>query len=220
MVTCCVSGSAVRSGNTPVGFLRRWHFGKAISSPRWRFGRGISSPRSLLFLPLASSLLFATGCAPNGTVQVSYRQVGGCNGWVDGHITHSAGPNAAFVVFQVTAIDNTMGTVPFALDSSKLYVNVGGHQHVDTSITGFLTASVGRPPLQPVTTAKGQSQTTSGYVLVVVPTVSTNGATEANATSYFLLYDTGSADPGVLLTKQDPTRTSWPATDDCRTLSF
>jgi hypothetical protein len=160
----------------------------------------------------------AVGCA--GTAQVTYRQVGACNGWVSGDVTHSAGPNAAYTVFQVTSVDNSNGKAAFTLDPSKLAVNAGGAKPLSAALTTELASAVKIAPLSPITVAAGQKQSASGYGVAVVPTVNANGAVEANATSYFLIYQGTSTDPGVLLTKQDPGRTSWPVTEDCKKISY
>ena len=186
--------------------------GEAIDRPQPIEGRLEGGHQAV---DLLAALLLLSCATPNGVVLVNFRQVGACNGWVQGNVAHSVGPNAAYVVFQLTGVDASQGTVDFALDPAKLYVNVDGHQHSDAPITGFLTSFLGVSAVAPVTIPKGQVVSMAGYDVVVVPTVQSNGAVEANQTSYFLLHDTGAADPGVVLVKADPKRTSWPLTEDC-----
>ena len=85
---------------------------------------------------VAVGVLLCAGCGnTNGTATINYTQVGACNGWKDGGILHSAGPNQAYVVFKVQSIDNTQGKVNFSFDPSKMAVNTGSHPHMDPSLS-------------------------------------------------------------------------------------
>ena len=57
------------------------------------------------------------------------------------------------------------------------------------------------------------------YVVFLVETLDANGATEANNTSYFLLYDNPPNEFGKLLAKTN-SRTSWPNTSFCTQIQF
>ena len=83
-----------------------------------------------------------------------------------------------------------------------------------------LTRDLGVFAAVPVTVAKGKSQGNNGITVTVVPTVAANGASEANNTSYFLLYDTPTPSLGVVLVKKNPSQTSWAQTDNCLAIQF
>ena len=55
---------------------------------------------------------------------------------------------------------------------------------------------------------------------LVVSTTTTDGAVEANAKPYFLHYNRAPTDPQITLVKSDATRTSWPLTKDCKTITL
>jgi len=170
---------------------------------------------SLLLVVLMSSEL---GCTQNGTATIDFKQVGACSGWKDGNTLHSAGPNAAYVVFKVHSIDNSQGKVDFAFDPSKVSVNAGSHPHMDSSLS--LAQFIGVFQLVPTTIPQSKVVGLDGFAVAVVPTSNANGAVEANKTSYFLLYDTGSNDPGVLYAKENPSQTTWTLTENCTDIRF
>jgi hypothetical protein len=60
-----------------------------------------------------------------------------------------------------------------------------------------------------------KSMGNNGTTVAVVPTSAVDGASEANNTSYLLLYDTPAGDPGVTLVKKNVSQTSWPQTPNC-----
>lgn len=155
---------------------------------------------------------------PNGTAVVNFTQVGACNGWNDGTTLHSAGPNAAYVVFKVHNIDNSQGKVDFAFDPSKMYVNTTSHPHMDSSLS--LAHFIGVFQLIPTSIPKGQVVGLDGFSVTIVQTANSNGSVEANQTSYFLGYDTSSTDPGIILTKLNSSQTSWPNTENCLAITF
>jgi hypothetical protein len=171
-------------------------------------------------LPLIATLLLLCGfdSCSNGTATIDFKQVGACNGWDDGVTLHSAGPNAAYVVFKVHSIDNTQGKVNFAFDPAKMAVNVSTHPHMDSSLS--LASYIGVFELVPTTIPKGNLVGLDGYSVTIVPTANSNGAVEANQTSYFLTYDTGTSDPGILFSKENSSQTSWPLTEDCTDISY
>jgi hypothetical protein len=159
--------------------------------------------RALAMFGLIFAIAFTCafdGCTNNnGTVIITYHQVGSCNGWDAGaEGEFNAGPNAAYVVFRVDTINNTQGNVNFNLDPSKLYVNGGGLR--DYMNPGLSLANyIGVFSLVPTTINKGTQVGLDGFTVTIVQTANPNGAVEANQTTYYLLYNTGPSDPGVLL---------------------
>ena len=179
-----------------------------------RFGRFFL----VVSLALGVSMVL-DGCGGgNGTATINFTQVGACNGWKEGNDTHAAGPNAAYVIFKVHNIDNTQGTVNFAFDPSKMYVNITGRPHMDPNLS--LAHFIGVFQLVPTTVPAKQLVGLDGYAVTVVQTSNVNGSVEANQTSYFLGYDAGSGDPSVVLAKMNSSQTSWPNTEDCTTITF
>jgi hypothetical protein len=53
---------------------------------------------------------------------------------------------------------------------------------------------------------------------LVVQTVLADGSTEANQTAYFLRYKAAASDPAIFMQKTNASRTSWPNTQDCKTI--
>ena len=171
-------------------------------------------------LPVAAALAAAfvfLGCGP-GSVNpdqtlISYRQVGACNGWVEGNVVHSAGPNAAYVVFKVNFINNEKSSKDFAFDPNRLYVPSDG-AHVDTN----LSLPFGPFALIPTTIPHQKLVGLNGFAGAIVHTSTTSGAVEANQTSYFLSYEPASGDPAILLVKENPQQTTWPVIENCAAL--
>ena len=79
---------------------------------------------------------------------------------------------------------------------------------------------MGALQLIPTTIPQGKLVGLNGFSVAVVPTANSNGSIEANKTSYFLIYDTATTDPGLLLAKGNSSQTSWPNTEDCTTIAF
>ena len=180
--------------------------------------------QGLIAVSILAVLFGASGCSgcntatPNGTATIDFKQVGACNGWNDGSVLHSAGPNAAYVVFKVHTIDNKAGKVNFAFDPAKMAVNTGPKPHMDSGLS--LASFVGVLQLIPTTIPQGKLVGLDGFAVATVPTATASGAVEANQTSYSLIYDTGSSDPGILFTKENPGQTSWPLTTDCKAIAY
>ncbi|HEU0053476.1 MAG TPA: hypothetical protein VFQ39_09880, partial [Longimicrobium sp.] len=59
-----------------------------------------------------------------------------------------------------------------------------------------------------------------GFGALVVATTNPDGSTEANATRYPLFYDAQASDPLVTMENTNPSRTSWPNTQDCLTITL
>ena len=141
---------------------------------------------------------------------VHYTQVGACNGWDTGGSVYNAGPYAAYVIFKVVSVDNTGSKVDFAFDPDRLHLR-GASAHVDTS----LHLPLGPFQAVPMTVPRGVLRGSNGYAGAVFSTSTSNGAVEANKTSYLLDYERASADPGVLSTKDNYQQTEWPFTENC-----
>ncbi len=176
---------------------------------------------TVLALPLA-----LTGCPnPNGTATISYHQTGACNGGQgqsgDPSTFYNAGPNQAFVVFGIERIDNSAGSVTFNFDPTKLFVNSTTRDFVDPSLMIYKWV-LGPFASVPQSIAAGSNVgfAVSGQNALVVQTTNPNGSVEANMTSYFLLYNTGPSDPGVVMNKTDASQTTWPNTENCAAISL
>jgi hypothetical protein len=148
-------------------------------------------------------------------VTITVKQLGACNSWKDTESgpVHSAGPNAAFVVFNVSMVDNQANGL-FAFDPSRLYVDVSGQPHMNLNyrmakIIGTIDATPRMVPLGGI--GFGDAAT-----VAVVHTTATNGAAEANNTSYKLGYTTIPGDPPVTVKKSNEGQTAWPYVEDCR----
>lgn len=176
--------------------------------------------RTLALTALAFVTLLAATCPPQPAVTIHYKQFGACNGYVRvrGGVseTVSAGPGAAFVGFQLIAIDNTTGT-NFLFDPERLYVPGSPRQHVSRSLAPMVdfgpTAAIAQ------TIPAGTREDNKGMAIAVVSTSSSSDPQlEANRTRYDLQYETAVGSPGVVLVNDDLDRTSWPATADCTML--
>lgn len=162
----------------------------------------------------------AIGCGPSSAnpdqTVINYRQVGACNGWQEGEVTHSAGPNAAYVIFKVSTINNERSTKDFPFDPERLFVFSGLAPHVDTS----LSLPLGVFELIPATIPRNRLVGLNGYAGAVVETANPNGAVEANQTSYFLAYEAAPGDPAVTVVKENREQTSWPITENCTAIQL
>jgi hypothetical protein len=154
-------------------------------------------------------------------VRRTYHQTGACNGYVDGSGGHFAGPNAAYVFFGIEEIDNSLGATSFAFDPNNLFVQQASQDFLDSSLSVYagifgplaVFASTLTPgqDLKFVPVAQGAT---------VVTTTNPDGAVEANQTAYFLQYNRQATDPQITLVKSDGSRTSWPLTKDCTTITL
>jgi hypothetical protein len=152
-----------------------------------------------------------------GNPVLTYHQVGACNGYpseVGGG--SSAGPGHAYVVFKVEAIDNSRVGSAFQFDPSKLYLIQNGQRvSIDPNLS-FVRDILGPFAAVPETIQPYQLVGINGYCTLVVSTSSNpqDPEAEANETAYFLNYD------GILTTKTNASRTSWPRTQNCRSISL
>ena len=157
----------------------------------------------------------------NPRVTIRYHQVGACNGYAGPFGLVGAGPNAAFVIFGVESIDNSQSRTAFAFDPAQLYIQQAQQEFIDPSL--HLARDILGPfAATPVTVNPGQNLkfSISAYGATTVTTTNPNGAVEANQTAYFLRYNTSPSSPRIVLEKTDSTRTSWPLTEDCKTIAL
>ena len=175
----------------------------------------------LFSLALSLGLAFSScpGTPSNNIVTINYEQVGACNGFNSASGFTSAGPKAAYVIFRVSSIENKgSAAVDFTFDPNRLFIN-------GSSPRAFASTHLNLAQINPFAAtsrfvAKGTTETLNGAVIAVASTAANDGASEANNTSYFLVYDTPSGGQGVALAKKDPSRTSWPSTPDCTNIIY
>jgi membrane-bound inhibitor of C-type lysozyme len=158
------------------------------------------------------------GCA-GAPVKITYHQTGACNGFVIPTGAVSAGPNAAYVIFGIERIDNSLGTTTFNFDPDRIFVQQTGPRKFDSSLQLYPNV-LGPFAVTTQTFAPGAN---SGFAVsaqgaTVVTTTNADGAVEANQTAYFLQYDRQPSDPQITFVKSDAARTSWPLTRDCKTI--
>ncbi|MDA9405829.1 hypothetical protein XH80_03335 [Bradyrhizobium sp. CCBAU 45384] len=180
---------------------------------------GLGTPKCALLNELATG---STSAIPASPVNITYHQTGACNGFAkSGGGIVNAGPNAAFVVFGIEKLDNTGGNAAFAFDPSKLYVQQSIQEFVDPNLSIY-SEVFGPFAAVPTSVAKGQTLKFNPVAqsALVVSTTNADGSTEANQTGYFLKYNGAPTDPTVTLTKSDASRTSWPNTQDCKTITL
>jgi hypothetical protein len=154
-------------------------------------------------------------------VTITYHQTGACNGYVDGFGGHFSGVNAAYVFFGIEKIDNSGGTTTFNFDPSNLFVQQAAQRFLDSSLSVY-AAIFGPIAITPQTLTAGNSISFAPVAqgATVVTTALADGAVEANQTKYFLQYKRGPSDPPINLVKSDASRTSWPLTKDCTTITL
>jgi hypothetical protein len=160
------------------------------------------------------------GCA-GLPVTITYHQTGACNGYVDGSGAHSTGPNAAYVFFGIERIDNSGGTTSFAFDPANLFVQQASQRFFDSTLSVYAGifgpfAVVGNT----LTPGQNLGFSVTAQGALVVSTTNPDGSTEANQTPFFLRYNRQPTDPAINLVKSDASRTSWPNTQDCKTITL
>jgi subtilase family serine protease len=177
---------------------------------------GWGTPKCALINELANGAPTAAAATPP---TITYHQTGACNGYVNGSGGVSAGPNAAFVMFGIEKIDNSASSKSFAFDPTKLYVQQVKQEFVDPSSSIYVDI-FGPFAAIPTSVAGGFDMkfSPSAQTALTVQTVNTDGATEANNTTYLLRYNSAATDPPVLFTKSDAP--PWPLTQDCTTISL
>jgi hypothetical protein len=174
----------------------------------------------LRLIPLPFLAIVAACPNPNGTATIRFEQLGACNGYKEGNNVVSAGPNAAFVLFKITDLDNSQGKTALPYDPAKLYVTSSNPRaHVSTTLT--LAQKIGVLGTTATTVAPGQNLPHNGYAVVAVPTGSSSDPQqEANTINYFLGYEPGSGTPGVLLDKKNSNQTQYQGAQDCLAKSW
>jgi hypothetical protein len=160
----------------------------------------------------AVGLLSACG---SSTV-INYHQVGACNGMqvTTGGApttTVSAGGNAAFVIFQVESVDNSKMNTAFSFDPTQLYIKDTPNRFLNPN--SQLANVLANFNLVPTMVPAGKSLTLDGYGVTVVSTTTSDGAVEADKTSYFLTESEPSS--SVVMNKTNSSQTSWPYTPNC-----
>jgi len=123
------------------------------------------------------------------------------------------------VFFGIEELDNSGGTVSFAFDPTRLYVQQASQDFVDPLLSIY--ADIFGPfAAVPTTLTPGQDikYAVTAQNALVVSTTNPDGSTEANQTAYFLRYNRQPTDPLINLVKSDASRTSWPNTQDCLTI--
>jgi hypothetical protein len=169
---------------------------------------------------LLTVALIPIGCGSGSpeAVDIAYKQVGACNGYDIGNGIVSAGPNAAYVIFAVHAIDTRFASASFPFDPASLFVSRGTNPHMDSGLQ--LNRDVLGPfELAPTAIPPRQIYGLNGFAAAVVPTAATDGASEANRTAYPLGHDS-IAGFSVHFTKSNVNQTTWPYTPDCKTVQL
>jgi len=117
------------------------------------------------------------------------------------------------VIFQVESVDNSKVSSNFNFDPTRLYVKDSPNRFINPTLqVAYVLANFN---LVPTTVQAGKTITPDGYGAVTVSTLASDGAAEANKTSYFLNYAVQAGDPGVTLAKTDGSQTSWLYTPNC-----
>jgi hypothetical protein len=171
----------------------------------------------LRLLTLSSVVALLAGCppGPNGTATVQFEQLGACNGYRDGNNVISAGPNAAYVLFKITTIDNKNGKVDFAYDPAKIYLSSSSPRSYASGNLGLMQ-KIGRLGTTATNVPVGTTLAHNGYAVIVVQTAtSPDPQLEANASNYVLSYESSTGGPGVLMSKKNSTQTQYQGAQDC-----
>jgi len=150
-----------------------------------------------------------------GNTGITYHQVGACNGYDTSGGEVSAGEYQAFVTFQVEAVDNSRVGSAFEFDPSRLYIEQNGKKvRIDPNLA-YVKDILGPFAVLPETVQPYHILGLNGYCTLVASTSNkTDPQEEANNTAYFLKYD------GVLITKTNSSRTSWPKTQNCHDMTL
>jgi hypothetical protein len=148
-------------------------------------------------------------------VTIHYSQYAACT-----HVPLNPGiasvdPNAAYVVFQVEEIDN-QSSQTFNWDPNRSYVQQATKHFADSTLRIYDKIF---GPFAAVPDMFGPGVDADFQLAedlsVVVTTSTSDGAVEANATQYNLLYDEQLTDPPVTFVKTNSSQTSWPVEQDC-----
>ncbi len=189
-------------------------------SPLFKFDAGVRLTVRLAGLGVGVCVSACQAPLVGPAAVITYHQVGACNGIG----TAGAGNTQAYVVFAIDRIDNTASGINFAFDPTKLYVAAGGQDKVNPQLPAAqqtfapmnsqiaaATIPAGAPP---------RLFGNSAFGMVQVGTNASDGASEADRTSYFLNYNTGSSDPPVVFQKLNLGRALWPYTNNCNAINL
>jgi hypothetical protein len=161
----------------------------------------------------AVALLSACGGA---STVINYHQVGACNGMevtTGGAPKTSvfAGSKAAFVIFQVESVDNSKMSTAFSFDPAQLYIRDTPDRFLNPN--SQVASVLANFALVATTVPAGKSLTLAGYMATTVSTTTSDGAVEANKTSYFL--NESGQSSSVVMNKTNSSQTTWPYTPGC-----
>jgi hypothetical protein len=162
------------------------------------------------------AVVLLSACGPGPSTVINYHQVGACNGMpvtTGGAPTTTvfAGGNAAFVIFQVESVDNSKMSTAFSFDPTQLYIKdtpdrfLNPNSQVANVLANF--------NLVPTMVPAGKSLTLDGYGVTTVSTTTSDGAVEANKTSYFL--NESGQSSSVVMNKTNSSQTTWTYTQNC-----
>jgi hypothetical protein len=166
---------------------------------------------SLAFLPLLVTLCL-TGAGCNSAL-LSYRQLGACDDFDPAEL--AVGPNKAYVFFRMDSLDNSASAASVMFDPFQLYEP--GVGQLDQTLSTTWAMALQAPVAGAVTVPGNTTQSLNGIAVMVVSTSTTDGAVEANMTSYFL---DGAPGSGILPDKESSSQTSWPYTESCTAIKL
>jgi hypothetical protein len=136
------------------------------------------------------------------------------------------------VAFKIESFDTSDSGIPFYFYPARLYVDLqperetwgsslGAGKHFASKDPRF-TDPLGIPGVESVKAPPRTVTKVERYAFIALPTTTEVGATEANKTSYHLLYDTESGKeaggppyPKLEFVKTNESQSSWPETDEC-----
>jgi hypothetical protein len=160
-------------------------------------------------------LSFGSGCP---TIEIGYHQLGACNDVTDsnGNNAASAGPFAAYVLFGIESIYNETST-SFTFDPTQVFIQRGPiHNFWDPGLTLYSDIF---GPFAAVDTPVGPGVdyrfSPSALGAAITPTLTMDGAQQADMTPYGLNYNPGPTDPAIEFTKSNASQFNWPSTPSC-----
>lgn len=166
---------------------------------------------SFAFLPFVVTLCLA-GAGCNAAI-VSYRQLGACDDFDPAEL--AAGPNKAYVFFRMDSVDNSTSAASVLFDPFQLHEP--GVGQLDQTLSTTWAMALQAPVAGPITVPGHTIQSVSGLGVMLVSTSTTDGAVEANMTSYFL---DGAPGSGILPDKENSSQTSWTYTQSCTAIKL
>jgi len=172
--------------------------------------------RLLKWAGIAATVAIFAGCAIKPP-PITYQQVGACNVNEVGAHDHMA-----FVFFRVQSIDNSHTDEAWTFDPKNLFINTGdlysGYDYIASGQQALLN---NLPFLGPIPVAADRAPfNVDKYLVFLLQTTDADGPTEANSTSYFLLYHNPPNEVGKLLIRSNAQQTTWPNTHRCSDIAF